>query len=140
MGIVIARKYLTDGDEEKPTDIIAQPQFEGQSAHLVIRLKRSRPIDMDMEYTDLTSPPGSDPYKVAGAIAGKIRDGERVGINAVGANSVFHAVEAIAVSRGYLWDDRIDIKFAPSFTKVDDPRKGECNAVHFATLSRRMGD
>jgi len=136
--IAIARRYLTDDEEENPTDIIAQPQFDGQSDQLVIRLRRSRPIDMSMDYSDLTATPGSDPYKVAGAIAGKIRDGERVGMNAVGANAVFHAVEAIAVSRTYLREDRIDIKFAPSFTKVDDPRKGECNAIHFATLSRRL--
>jgi len=132
--IAIARGYMKDSDD--PTDLIAQPQFDGKSAQLLIRLRRSRPINMDVDYTDLTAGRNSDPYKMAGAIAAKIRDGERVGINAVGAISVFHAVESIAISRTYLWEDNIDIKFSPSFTTLDDPSKGEYVGVHFITLAK----
>lgn len=138
--IAIARKFLSEeeNDDGEITDLIGQPRFEGQTAKCVIRLRRSRPINMDMEVSELTALPNSDPYKVAGAIAGKIRDGERVGITAIGANSVFHALESIAVSQTYLKDDRIDIKFAPSFTKKEVSGKGEMNAIHFSTLSRRL--
>lgn len=137
-GIAIARKYLTDEEEEHITDLICKPRFERHdSDSCIITLRMARPIDMEKDVSDITATPSSDPYKLAGAIAGKIRDGERVGINAVGANSVFHAVEACAVGNTYLRDDEIDLKFTPSFTTLDDPRRGECNGIHFSCLSRR---
>jgi len=136
--IAIARQYLTDGEEADPTDLIAQPTFDGKSSHLLLKLRRARPINMDKDFSGLTSTPSSDPYKVAGAIAGKVRDGERIGISAVGANAVFHAVEAVSISRRYLKEDRVDIKFTPSFTKVDHPKKGEVNGILFSILSWDM--
>jgi hypothetical protein len=33
-------------------------------------------------------------------------------------SSVFHAVEAVAVSHAYLKDDGYDVKFCPCFTKI----------------------
>jgi len=135
--LAIARRYLEDEGDEV-VDLIGQPSFEGQTDHCVIRLRRSRPIDMSKDYSGITATPSSDPYKVAGAIAGKIRNGERVGITAVGPMAVFHAVESVAVSNTYLRDDRINIKFAPSFDKVEVSGRGEMNAIHFATLSKRL--
>jgi len=136
--LAIARRFLEDEGPDEIVDLIGQPVFEGETDHCVIRLRRSRPIDMSKEYTGITATPTSDPYRVAGAIAGKIRNGERVGITAVGPLAVFHAVESIAVSNTYLRDDRINIKFAPSFDKVEVSGRGEMNAIHFATLSRRL--
>lgn len=57
-------------------------------------------------------------YKVAGAIAGKIRDNERVSITAIGPESVYQTVQSIAISRTYLQEDQIDIKFSPQFIKI----------------------
>lgn len=139
--LAIARDYLLADEEDEDgelTDLICQPEFDGDSDKCVLRLRMSRPIDMEMEYVELRTNARSDPYKVAGAIAGKIRDDERVGVVAVGPSAVFAALESVFVSRRYLAEDRIDVKFTPSFTKVNEPGREEMNGILFSTLSRRL--
>ena len=60
----------------------------------------------------------SDPYKVAGAIAGRLREGERVGLLTKGPEGVFISVQAIAMARVYCEEDKFDIKFAPKRVEV----------------------
>lgn len=60
----------------------------------------------------------SSPASVAGAIAGMIKDGRTVGIQAVGAGAVNQAVKAIAISRGFLSPVGIEIVCAPSFADI----------------------
>ncbi len=55
---------------------------------------------------------------VAGAIAGIVREGGRVDIQAIGAGAVNQAVKAIAIARGYLERDIIAMSCIPSFTEV----------------------
>lgn len=55
---------------------------------------------------------------VAGAIAGIIRERGRVDVQAIGAGAVNQAVKAIAIARGYLQLDSIEIACIPSFTDV----------------------
>jgi len=56
---------------------------------------------------------------VAGAIAGVIRERGRVDVQAIGAGAVNQAIKAIAIARGYLELDGIDIVCVPSFTEVE---------------------
>jgi stage V sporulation protein S len=56
---------------------------------------------------------------VAGAIAGVIRESKTAEVQAIGASAVNQAVKAIAIARGYLAQDGIDIFCVPSFTEVD---------------------
>lgn len=136
--IAIARNYLLEEGEteDQQTDLICQPEFDGDSPRVTIRLRKSRPLQ-DLDASELTVKPDSDPYKVAGAIAGKVRDQERVSITALGPEAVYNTVQAIAVSRTYLADDRIDIKFSPQFIKLDIQGE-ERSALYFAILSRRL--
>lgn len=55
---------------------------------------------------------------VAGAIAGVIREQGRVDVQAIGAGAVNQAVKAVAIARGYLELDGIDIVCTPSFVEV----------------------
>ena len=55
---------------------------------------------------------------VAGAIAGVMREQDRVDVQAIGAGAVNQAVKAIAIARGYLELDGIDIVSTPSFVEV----------------------
>jgi len=55
---------------------------------------------------------------VAGAIAGVIREVGHAEVQAIGAGAVNQAVKAIAIARGYLAEDGIDIVCVPSFTEV----------------------
>ncbi|RIL09874.1 stage V sporulation protein S [bacterium] len=56
---------------------------------------------------------------VAGAIAGVIRESRHAHVQAIGASAVNQAVKAIAIARGYLQTDNIDIVCVPSFIDVD---------------------
>ena len=60
----------------------------------------------------------SSPASVAGAIAGMIKDGAVVDIQAVGAGAVNQAVKAIAISRGFLSPIGIEIACIPSFADI----------------------
>jgi len=56
---------------------------------------------------------------VAGAIAGVIREHRHAEVQAIGAGAVNQAVKALAIARGYLERDNLDIVFLPYFTEVD---------------------
>jgi stage V sporulation protein S len=56
---------------------------------------------------------------VAGAIAGIIRERRHVDVQAIGASAVNQAVKAIAIARGYLVGDGLEITCIPGFVQVD---------------------
>lgn len=60
----------------------------------------------------------SSPASVAGAIAGMIKDGVGVEIQAVGAGAVNQAIKAIAISRGFLSPVGIEVVCIPSFADI----------------------
>ncbi len=55
---------------------------------------------------------------VAGAIAGVVRESGRAEVQAIGAGAVNQAVKAVAIARGYLAEDGIDVVCIPAFTEV----------------------
>lgn len=55
---------------------------------------------------------------VAGAIAGVVREHNRAEVQAIGAGAVNQAIKAVAIARGYLADDHIDVIAIPFFTEV----------------------
>ena len=56
---------------------------------------------------------------VAGAIAGVIRQYQSAEIQAIGAGAVNQAVKALAIARGYLERDELDLICQPHFTEVE---------------------
>lgn len=62
---------------------------------------------------------GSKPKAVAGAIAAVLRETGAVEVQAVGAGAVNQAVKAIAISRGFVAPNGIDLVTIPAFTKVE---------------------
>lgn len=71
---------------------------------------------------------------VAGAIAGIIREKGRVDVQAIGAGAVNQAIKAVAIARGYLELDAIDIACIPSFSEVNIDGK-ERTAMRLAVES-----
>lgn len=55
---------------------------------------------------------------VAGAIAGVVRESGRAEVQAIGAGAVNQAVKAVAIARGYLSEDGIDVICIPGFVEV----------------------
>ena len=60
----------------------------------------------------------SKPKAVAGAVAAVLREKGMVELQAVGAGAVNQAVKAIAISRGFVAPNGIDLITVPAFTKV----------------------
>ncbi|MDH4138839.1 MAG: stage V sporulation protein S [Anaerolineae bacterium] len=56
---------------------------------------------------------------VAGAIAGVVRERSQAEVQAIGAGAVNQAVKAVAIARGFLALDGIDVICIPAFTEVD---------------------
>jgi len=55
---------------------------------------------------------------VAGAIAGVIREGHQAEVQAIGAGAVNQAIKAVAIARGYLAEDQIEVVCVPAFVEV----------------------
>lgn len=56
---------------------------------------------------------------VAGAIAGVVRETRKAEVQAIGAGAVNQAIKAVAIARGYLALDGIDVVCIPSFVEVE---------------------
>ncbi len=56
---------------------------------------------------------------VAGAVAGIIRQDGEAEMQAIGASAVNQAVKALAIARGYLQGDGIDIAVVPSMNEIE---------------------
>lgn len=72
---------------------------------------------------------------VAGAIAGVVREHLRADVQAIGAGAVNQAIKAVAIARGYLQEDGIDVICIPEFTTVDISGK-ERTALRFVVEPR----
>jgi stage V sporulation protein S len=60
----------------------------------------------------------SNPKSVAGALAAVFRQNGRAEIQAVGAGAVNQAVKAIAIARGYVAPNGIDLVMIPAFSEI----------------------
>lgn len=61
----------------------------------------------------------SDPNKVAGALAGTVREQGRAEIQTIGAGALNQAVKAIAIARGFLAPGGTDLVCRPAFVDVE---------------------
>ncbi len=60
----------------------------------------------------------SNPNSIAGAIAGIVRERQRVEVQAVGAGAINQAVKAIAIARGFVAPSGMDLICIPAFTDI----------------------
>jgi len=60
----------------------------------------------------------SQPKSVAGALAAVLRDRATAEIQAVGAGAVNQAVKAIAITRGFVAPNGIDLVVVPAFAEI----------------------
>jgi stage V sporulation protein S len=69
-----------------------------------------------MEILKISS--SSKPKLVAGAIAAVLRSSGSVEVQAIGAGAVNQAVKSIAIARGYVIANGIELVCIPAFTKI----------------------
>lgn len=61
----------------------------------------------------------SDPKAVAGALAAVVREEKKVELQAVGAGAVNQTIKAIAISRGYVAPNGMDLIMVPAFAEIE---------------------
>ena len=61
----------------------------------------------------------SNPKSVAGALAAVMREKGTAEVQAVGAGAVNQAVKAIAIARGYVAPNGIDLVAVPAFAEIN---------------------
>ena len=86
-----------------------------------------------MEILKISS--NSKPKLVAGAIAAVLRSAGSVELQAIGAGAVNQAVKSLAIAKGYVEDDAIDLVCVPSFTKIEVDNE-ERTAIKLHVCSR----
>ncbi len=77
----------------------------------------------------------SQPKSVAGAIAAVVREAGTVECQAVGAGAVNQAVKSIAIARGYVAPNGIDLVCVPAFAKIEIDGE-ERTAIRFQLEAR----
>lgn len=77
----------------------------------------------------------SKPKSVAGALAAVLRERGSAEVQAVGAGAVNQAVKAIAIARGYVAPNGIDLVTVPAFTEIDIDGE-ERTAIRFIVQPR----
>ncbi|MFT5873070.1 MAG: stage V sporulation protein S [Clostridium sp.] len=60
----------------------------------------------------------SQPKSVAGALAAVLRDNSFAQLQAIGAGAVNQAVKAIAITRGFVAPNGIDLVVVPAFVEI----------------------
>lgn len=140
--IAIARKYLLEEDTGA-IDLVVSPQFEEdirQSSRVCFVLSKIRPTTRIPSEDDLACKDKTDPYKLAGAMAQRIRDGDKVACTTKGPVPVLIAVKAIAIANTYLADDGKEAKFSVSICDLENPEirseSVQSTYLHFALVTR----
>jgi len=135
--IAIARKYLLE--EDKPIDLVCSPVFEQDvrsGSNVCFELTKSKPVNREPLEDDLTAKDKTDVFKLAGAIAGRVRDGEEVAVTTKGAIPVLVVVKAIATAQEYLAEESLTLKFVISIVDLENPeiRDATSTYLHFAIV------
>lgn len=118
--ISISRRNLS----EDRLDLLVQPRF--QKAETIrdmdsyIFALRKGPYREQVPATEkMKIASAGDPGVIAGAIAAKLREGERICMQGIGANAVNVMVKSVVHSRKYLLDENMDVGFRPQFSKYN---------------------
>jgi stage V sporulation protein S len=77
----------------------------------------------------------SQPKSVAGALAAVLRENSSAEVQAVGAGAVNQAVKAIAITRGFVAPNGIDLVVVPAFSEIIIEGE-ERTAIKFIVESR----
>eukprot|EP00471_Norrisiella_sphaerica_P001451 CAMPEP_0184478722 /NCGR_PEP_ID=MMETSP0113_2-20130426/672_1 /TAXON_ID=91329 /ORGANISM="Norrisiella sphaerica, Strain BC52" /LENGTH=253 /DNA_ID=CAMNT_0026856609 /DNA_START=223 /DNA_END=984 /DNA_ORIENTATION=+ len=118
--ITIARTYL----EDDGIDLRAHCEFEdvkGFKTKIQLSKARSKPRGPKINKDDLCVKKSSDPFKVAGAIAARVRDmGKAVGVYAKGSEAVSIMIKSVYISCNYLDEDNLGLLFVPTFMELEN--------------------
>jgi len=139
--VAIARKFL----EDDKIDIACYPMFtpgrrrQDESFTFVLQKNNIRVNTSRSDGSqELKVSKQSNPGTVAGAIAARVREGQRVVLSSIGPRSVSKAICSIVIARQYLAEDGVDISCRPSFLNIEfeDGRRSSC--LQFQLLAQQI--
>ncbi|MDR3353846.1 MAG: stage V sporulation protein S [Synergistaceae bacterium] len=82
----------------------------------------------------------SKPKFVAGAIAAAVRNEGGAEIHAIGAGAVNQAIKSVAIARGYVVSNDIDLVCIPTFTKINVDGVEKTGIKLLVTVRQREAD
>ena len=119
------------------------PRFEEdirQSSRVCFVLQKTRPVRSVPSEDDLSSKEKTDPYKLAGAIAGRVREGGTVACTTKGPVPVLVAVKAIALAHTYVEEENMTINFCVGIVDLENPEIREegvtSTYLHFHIIAK----
>jgi stage V sporulation protein S len=135
--VAIARGYV----HEDGVDLALQPDFRDEertsiSLRLVKKGNGAYITELPSE-AELTVSSRSEPTAVAGAVAAKVREGERCAIVGIGAECVNKAVLAVTFARHFLRDNAVDLKAVPHFVKIERDGGETVSAMKLTILAEQ---
>mmetsp|Transcript_11116 Transcript_11116/g.28919 ORF Transcript_11116/g.28919 Transcript_11116/m.28919 type:complete len:286 (+) Transcript_11116:61-918(+) len=118
-GLAIARKSL----DEQRTEFVFMPSFvrlQSEDLNAIqIDIERSTKRKTSSEEMELRAAGSTEVKGLAGALAKNARQSAASFVTVVGANSVNQAIKAIAIARGYLEEEGIDLQCRSSIEEID---------------------
>lgn len=120
--IALARAYL----EDEAFDVTVRAA-DGDGADVEVELQISPTADdwvrqeiSNSEAKELIVSSGSDPSRVAGAIAKNVREEVQVYCTAMGPQAVLRVAKSISLARSYLDGEGVELCFVPQFAHTED--------------------
>jgi len=116
--VSISRRNL----KEDRLDLLVQPRFqrierEDEDMDGYIFALRKGPFRKQVPATvQMRIASSGDAGVIAGAITAKLRDGDRVCLQGIGANAVNTMVKSVVFARKYMSEENMDIGFRPQFS------------------------
>lgn len=118
-GLAIARKTL----DEQRCEFVFMPSFVRLASEdlnaLQFDIERSTKRKQSSEEMELRAAGSTDVKSLAGALAKNARQSATSFVTVVGANSVNQAVKAVAIARGYLEEEGLDLQCRSSIEEID---------------------
>mmetsp|Transcript_15592 Transcript_15592/g.47051 ORF Transcript_15592/g.47051 Transcript_15592/m.47051 type:complete len:161 (-) Transcript_15592:333-815(-) len=111
-----------------------------QQASLALYLAKRKPVSFPKRNVfELTGGKDSDPHKMAGALAARVREQKAVCLTGIGEEAVARCIRAICHGRLYLEEDKVDIKALVTFVTVEK-NDDSLNAVRFNIIVESVVD
>lgn len=131
--IAIARRQAHSEETLTAGDLAVVPVFEGglrEGASVVLQVQKvsMRVPDAGEDEETLSAKPSTDVFKLAGAIAGRIREAKRCALLIKGAVPVLVAVKAVAKAQEYLAGEATNVKLGFAAALVDRENRDLRNA------------
>lgn len=122
--IAVARTFLESEAYDLRVEASRVPD-EAIRNLVQLKLHKTARVKPEGTFADLRAAAQTDTSSLAGAIANVTRDGAIARVTAVGASSVFRAVDSIIKARSFVQKrDNYDLAFIPSFVQLPSGHAG----------------